>query len=187
MKKINFLLLLAVLVIFCGAIERFSWASLASNQLVNGSNLQNAVSNGVFTLKSEQSISKTTGIITRSEANTLLNIVPITSDNRGVKKSELVAASTNIAICLDSYLYSSGVYKITATATSNVATNVTITVRMADANAYGIMYHNLVIGTGTSSNYFFANADTSLPKFFYIDNISPTTDGTNNYGECDEF
>lgn len=186
MKKINFLLLLSVLVIFCGAIERFSWASLASNQLVNGSNLQNAVSNGVFTLKSEQYISKTTGIITRSEANTLLNIVPITSDNRGVKKSELVAASTNIAICLDSYIYSSGVYKITATATANVSTDVTVTVRMGIAG-YGITYRNLVISTGTNTNYFFQNANTSYYNSFDIYSISPTSDGSFNYGDCDDF
>lgn len=75
-----------------------SWASLASNQLVNGSNLQDAVNNSIFTLKSGQTITKTDKIVLRSEANTWLNIEAITNDNRGVKKFELVPFGCDLAI-----------------------------------------------------------------------------------------
>ena len=68
-----------------------SWAGLASNQCVSCNNLQDAVTNSIFTLKS--TIPSSTKEITRSEAESYVFINPITSKstNQLVVKSDLVA------------------------------------------------------------------------------------------------
>lgn len=77
-----------------------AWSDLASNQLVSGSNLQDAVDNNIFKLNFGATISKTIGIITDVEANSLVQINPITEDDRAPKKSEFVAKITGYPVVL---------------------------------------------------------------------------------------
>lgn len=67
-----------------------AWGNLTNNQLVNGDNL---VGSGL-TAKSGQTLPTGNKIFTRQEANTRLQIQTIPNDNKGVKKSELVALPT---------------------------------------------------------------------------------------------
>jgi hypothetical protein len=72
-----------------------SWSGLASNQLVSRNNLQDAVNNGVFTLKN--SIPADTKLITTSEAEYYVNINSIgKASNRLVVKSDLVASGPTV-------------------------------------------------------------------------------------------
>jgi hypothetical protein len=68
-----------------------SWSQLVNNQLVSGNNL----SGSDLTAKNGQTVPSGNKIITRSEANTRLNIIPITNDNKCVKKIELIATDYN--------------------------------------------------------------------------------------------
>lgn len=66
------------------------WYNLLDHQLVDGTNLQEAVNDKVFLLNAGQSISKADKVILRGEANTEVQILTLPNDNRGVKKSELI-------------------------------------------------------------------------------------------------
>ncbi|GAA3971243.1 hypothetical protein GCM10022246_24670 [Pedobacter ginsengiterrae] len=68
-----------------------AWGDLAANQLISGQKLQEAVSSGIFNLKSGQVIPNTNKILTRSQANTFVDIFPIPNDNRALRKFELIA------------------------------------------------------------------------------------------------
>ena len=74
-----------------------SWAGISSNQCVSCNNLQDAVNNGVFVLKS--TIPSSTKQITKSEANTYVYIdtsyapYAAKASNQLVVKSNLVAAT----------------------------------------------------------------------------------------------
>ena len=69
-----------------------SWAGLASNQCVSCNNLQDAVNNGVFTLKN--TIPSSAKEINVSEAENYVNINTISKpSNRLVVKSDLVSSS----------------------------------------------------------------------------------------------
>lgn len=71
-----------------------SWASLANNQTVSFNNLQDAVNNGVFTLKNTIPVSNKQ--TTKGEAEFYVNIDPILKANgQLVVKSNLVANTTS--------------------------------------------------------------------------------------------
>lgn len=78
-----------------------SWASLANNQTVSFNNLQNAVSNGVFTAKT--SIPASNEQITKADANTYVNIstsfAPYANKalNQLVTKGDLIAPICTLA------------------------------------------------------------------------------------------
>lgn len=68
-----------------------SWASLASNQVVNGSNLQDAVDNGIFTLRPGKTITKTDQTLSVAEVQLLINCKPINlAADRQVRKADLI-------------------------------------------------------------------------------------------------
>lgn len=73
------------------------WSSLANNQTVSFSNLQNAVNNGVFSLKATIPSPSSTEQITKSDANTYVYINPnkasfsAKSNNQLVVKQDLEA------------------------------------------------------------------------------------------------
>lgn len=71
-----------------------SWASIANNQTVSFNNLQDAVNNGVFTLKNTIPVS--TEQTTASEAEFYVNVIPIDkSATQLVVKSNLVSLTTS--------------------------------------------------------------------------------------------
>jgi photosystem II stability/assembly factor-like uncharacterized protein len=71
-----------------------SWASIANNQCVSYNNLQDAVNNGVFTLKNTIPVS--TEQTTASEAEFYVNVIPIDkSATQLVVKSNLVSLTTS--------------------------------------------------------------------------------------------
>lgn len=73
-----------------------SWNSLAGNQAVSGSNLLDAVNNGVFSVRPGQGIPNDARCLTRDQVNALISIQPI-SGNRLAKKNELISVPiTNI-------------------------------------------------------------------------------------------
>lgn len=68
-----------------------AFGSLLSNQLVSRFNVQDAVNRGILTFKSgATTIPSDFETITRSEANTFLNIQALPNDNKCVKKNELI-------------------------------------------------------------------------------------------------
>jgi len=78
-----------------------SWSGLASNQCVSCNNLQDAVNNGVFALKS--TIPSSNKEITKSEAESYVYIQTISgkSSNQLVVKSNLSSAVYQIQISCD--------------------------------------------------------------------------------------
>ena len=98
MKRINILLLWAIILFACAAKQAhnyYSWAALASNQAVNFGDANNAVSTGVFSQKS--SFGSSTQCMTKANASTYLNVDesygPFASKatNQLIVKSDLIA------------------------------------------------------------------------------------------------
>ena len=72
-----------------------SWAGRGSNDFVTNNDVLDAISTGVFTLQSGQSVSANNNFITKSEANTKLNITTITGTSTDwPRKAQFVSAST---------------------------------------------------------------------------------------------
>lgn len=99
-----------------------SWAGIASNQTVTFNNLQDAVTTGVFTQKT--SIPATNECITKTDANTYVNIntsnsgYSSKSSNQLVVKSDLTAPPSGVVFSISSGLYPlSGMSSTSATGT----------------------------------------------------------------------
>lgn len=69
-----------------------AWDNLASNQPVNGINLRDAVSKGLFAVKSGQTIPNNDKCFTKNQVYALIDIQQL-SGNKLVKKSEIISAT----------------------------------------------------------------------------------------------
>ena len=171
-----------------------SWTSLASNQTVSLANLQDAVNNGVFTLKN--TIPSSNKEVTKSEAEFYVNIVAIPSKsiNQLVVKSNLVASTPTTsttttspagtdyltAVVIGGLIYRSTDGGITWTGLTDPGSRSWNDVAMSTGGQYQLAAdYTGNVGTRWKSSNYGANwtQDTGSP------NVTPTAVGVSGTGQ----
>lgn len=137
------------------------WSSVAINQTVSLNNLQNAVSNSVFTAKT--TIPSGTKSITKTEANTYVNIntsntsYSSKSSNQLVTKQDLTAVAADVIFTVTSGYYPVGGPSSTVTGNliNNTSSDVYIFAKFNSAGlSAGIIttVQNDYVNDGTTTN-----------------------------------
>lgn len=142
-------ILIFLLMPFVGACQ---WSGLPSNQTVSLNNLQNAVSTGVFTAKT--SIPAGTKQITKTEANTYVNInTSVTSyankaSNQLVAKQDLIPSSPTTGVRFSGI--TGGLYPLSGNAFTNVSGTLTNYSTTEYAYLY-VVFNSAGLNSGTIS------------------------------------
>lgn len=158
-----------------------SWASIADNQTVSCQNLQNAVNNGVFTLKNTIPSSDPAAFeqITKADADYYVNIntayapYAAKSSNQLVVKSDLDPVITSFAHTIYYYTtcYYDGFYVEQGASSASTA---------CTSNAYSITLYSADFALGNGSLLY---TDSNLTNPWYSDEVC----GTPGYFKVDTY
>lgn len=152
-----------------------SWAGIASNQTVTFNNLQDAVTNGIFTLKNGIPVSQE--CITKTDANYFVNIntsigsYASKAAGQLVYKADLVSPSPTNTV---TYVPSSGLYPLSGNV--SVSTNGTITNYFSVDMIVYLVFNSAGLSSGTVNN----DSMTIIP-------LSPKTISGQSFGSTGQL